>query len=212
MLKLDHLTIIAPSLAAGADHVRDQLGIDMRAGGRHPQMGTHNLLLRLGGEVFLEVIAMDPTAQRPDRPRWFGLDNADAVRIAWMDGRRLRGWVAQTNDLDATLAKHGPLLGQKEYISRGDQSWFFSVPVDGSLPADGIAPSAIDRGERGSSASSMPDLGAHLLSFQIEHPEPDRVRDLYASLGIVNPPEIKRGAQFHYRAVVDTPTGTKELF
>lgn len=211
-MKLDHLTIIAPSLAEGADYVRDQLGVDMPAGGQHPQMGTYNLLLRLGKEVFLEVIAVDPAAKRPDRPRWFGLDNTDAVRTAWMDGRRLRGWVAQTNDLDATLVRHGSLLGRKEHISRGDRSWFFSVPVDGSLPEDGIAPSVMDWGDRGSPVPSMPDLGMRLLSFRIEHPEPDRVRDLYTSLDITNPPEIKRGVQFRYRAVVDTPAGTKEFF
>ena len=53
-LALDHITIVAPTLEEGAGHVHDQIGIDMPAGGRHPEMGTHNLLLRLGDDVFLE--------------------------------------------------------------------------------------------------------------------------------------------------------------
>lgn len=211
MLKLDHLTIIAPSLEIGAAHVRDQVGIDMPVGGKHPLMGTHNLLLRLTNEVFLEVIAVDPTAERPNRPRWFGLDDADAIRSAWDEGRRLRGWVAQTSDLDAVLAQHGSTLGQKTRLSRGDRTWLFSILPDGSLPVDGIAPSAIDWEERGSPASTMPDLGANLLSFQIEHPNPDRVSDLYKRLGVVNPPEVRRGSQFRYRALIDTPAGVREL-
>lgn len=211
MLKLDHITIIAPSLDVGAAHVRDQLGIDMPGGGKHPLMGTHNLLLRLSNEIFLEVIAVDPNAGRPVRPRWFGLDDADAVRSAWDDGRRLRGWVAQTGDLDAVLARHGSMLGEKTRLSRGDRSWLFAVPPDGSLPVDGIAPSAMDWEERGSPASAMPDLGANLLSFQIEHPDPDQVTELYGRLGVVNPPEVRKGNKCRYRALIDTPVGVKEL-
>ncbi|MGE3917639.1 MAG: VOC family protein [Hyphomicrobiaceae bacterium] len=211
MLKLDHLTIIAPSLEVGAAHVRDQLGIDMPVGGKHPLMGTHNLLLRLSNEVFLEVIAVDPTVERPNRPRWFGLDDADAVRSAWEDGRRLRGWVAQTSDLDAMLAQHGSVLGEKTRLSRGDRTWLFAVPPDGSLPVDGIAPSAMDWEERGSPASTMPDFGTNLLSFQIEHPDPDQVTELYERLGVVNPPKVRRGGQFRYRAIIDTPAGAREL-
>ena len=67
MLKLDHLTIIAPSLDQGLAHVRQQLGADMPPGDKHPEMGTHNRLLRLGDDVFLELIAIDPDAAAPRR-------------------------------------------------------------------------------------------------------------------------------------------------
>lgn len=69
----------------------------------------------------------------------------------------------------------------------------------------------MDWEERGSPASTMPDLGASLLSFRIEHPDPDRVTELYARLGVVNPPQVRRGSRFRYRALVDTPAGVKEL-
>jgi hypothetical protein len=71
---LDHLTITSPSLQAGDDWVFDRLGVLSQAGGAHPRMGTHNLLLRLGEAMFLEVIAIDPAAQKPTRARWFELD------------------------------------------------------------------------------------------------------------------------------------------
>jgi Glyoxalase-like domain len=192
MLKLDHLTIIAPSLEVGAAHVCDQIGIEMSAGGKHPEMGTHNRLLRLGDEVFLEVIAVDPAAEMSTRPRWFGLDDADAVQSAWDKGRRLRAWVAQTNDLDTVLARHGVLPGHKTRVSRGDRSWVFSVPPDGSLPIDGVAPSVMDWGSRGCPATGMPDLGANLVSFLIEHPDPVWVAELYERLGVASPPKVGR--------------------
>ncbi|MFM0068791.1 VOC family protein [Paraburkholderia aspalathi] len=211
MLNLDHLTIVAPSLEVGAAYVRDQLGIDMPSGGKHPEMATHNLVLRLSDEVFMEVIAMDPDVERPKGPRWFGLDDADAIRSAWDDGRRLRGWVAKTDDIDTVLARHGVLLGTKTRVSRGERSWLFSVLPDGSLPVDGIAPSIVDREGRPGAISTLPQLGANLLSFQIEHPNPDWVLKLYATLGVENPPTVLKGAQVRYRAIIETPSGIKEL-
>ncbi len=210
-LKLDHLTIIAPTLEEGVAHVRNQIGLGMQAGGTHPEMGTHNSLLRLSNDVFLEVIASDPAAHRPARSRWFGLDETETVRSAWDEGRRLRGWVARTSDLDTVLARHGAVLGLKTRVSRGDRSWFFSVLPDGSLPAGGLAPPVIDWGHRGSPVSSMPDVGASLMSFLIEHPDPTWVLDFYARLGVANPPEVRQGAQLRYRAMIQTPSGTKEL-
>lgn len=212
MLKLDHLVIIAPSLEAGAAHVRGQLGIEMASGGKHPQMGTHNLLLRLGEEVFLEVIAIDRAARRPNRPRWFGLDDTKAVKAAFDDGRRLRGWVARTGDLQGVLARHGDLLGQRTHVSRGDRDWGFSLLPDGALPAGGVVPPAIDWGGAASPARAMPDLGARLLSFEIEHPDPDLVSGLYRRLDLVNPPKVLKGRRFRYRATIATETGIKELY
>lgn len=211
-MQLDHLTIIAPTLAAGAEHVRNLLGIDMPFGGRHPEMGTHNLLVRLGADVFLEVIARDPDVADPLRPRWFGLDDVNAVQRAWDAGFRLAGWVARTSDIDADLARHGDVFGQKVRVSRGDRSWLISVPPDGSLPANGVAPSLIDWGQRGTPAKAIPDLGLSLVKFMIDHPDPDRVQGLYDRLGVHDAPFIKQADQFRYRAVIGTPDGLRNLY
>jgi len=212
MLVLDHLTVVAPTLAEGVDHVRACLDIDIPYGGAHPEMGTHNHLLRLGDDVFLEVIAVDPAVQAPGSARWFGLDDANAVRSAWDAGRRLRGWVVRTDDLGPVIARHGDVLGYKTRVSRGDRSWLFLVPSDGSLPAEGVAPSVIDWGYRGCPALAMPDLGARLASFVIEHPDPAGVTHLYKELGVANPPDVQKGAQVRYRATIGTPEGMRELY
>jgi hypothetical protein len=212
MLKLDHLAIVAPSLRVGVDHVSACLDIEMPRGGAHPEMGTHNHLLRLGDETYLEVIAVDPEAGLAVAPRWFGLDDGEAVRADWDAGRRLRAWVASTDDLDAVLAEHGDLLGRKIRASRGDRSWLFALLADGSLPAGGAAPAVIDWGLRGSPAPGMPDLGARLQAFVIEHPDPEGVAALYEKLGVIDPPRIVRGPRLRYRAMIATPSGEKALF
>ena len=63
--QFDHLVITAPSLAAGIAYVRDTLGVTPEPGGRHPHMGTHNALLKLGPDSYLEVLAVDPEAAAP---------------------------------------------------------------------------------------------------------------------------------------------------
>ena len=62
---LDHLVIGATTLQQGVDYVHDTLGIDMPFGGIHHSMGTHNHLVRLGGEVFMEIIAINPQGSPP---------------------------------------------------------------------------------------------------------------------------------------------------
>lgn len=80
MLALDHITVSARSLAEGVAAVELALGVRAPVGGTHPSMGTHNHLLRLGPSLFLEIIAINPEAPAPARPRWFGLDGA-----SWFD-------------------------------------------------------------------------------------------------------------------------------
>lgn len=208
MLQLDHLSIIAPSLQEGLDHVTAQLGITPPPGGKHPDMGTHNHLLRLGHQLYLEVIAIDPDAPVPHRPRWFGLSNQDAIRAAWQDNRRLGGWVARTTRI-AQIAAHEN-LGEVLRLSRGDLTWLMTVPPDGSLPMAGVAPTLIDWGNR-DPPNIQPDLGATLVEFSIEHPDPDFIRQLYERLQVANPPVIRRGAHLRYTAIIDTPQGRKVL-
>ncbi|MGY3614860.1 VOC family protein [Bradyrhizobium sp. USDA 10063] len=211
-MQLDHLTIIAPNLEAGAEHVRNLLGVEMQFGGRHPEMGTHNLLLRLGDDVFLEVIAVDPDAGDPGRIRWFGLSDPANVKRAWDAGRRLRGWVVRTSNIDAVLSAHGAILGQKTRVSRGDRSWSFSVPYDGSLPMSGIAPSVIDWGERGHPAKTMTNLDLSLVEFSVEHPDPTTVKAAHETLGLQDPPRVQEGEQHRYRALIKTSAGLRELY
>lgn len=206
------MTIIAPNLEVGADHVRNMLDVDIPFGGRHAEMGTHNRLARLGNDVFLEIIAVDQAAKHPGRARWFGLDDADAVRRAWDAGHRLRGWVVRTSDIDSDLSAHGTILGLKAHVSRGDRSWSISVPPDGSLPAQGVAPSVIDWGSRGTPAMAMINLGLTLEKFWIEHPDLTMVQNLYENLGVQNAPQVQKAARFRYKASISTPSGLRELY
>lgn len=210
MLTLDHLVIVAPDLAAGVAHVRDGLGVDMPEGGRHREMATRNHLLRLGPATFLEVIAVDAAAAPPGRPRWFGLDDSARVRADWEAGRRLRGWVARTGDLDGLLGRHPGLFGDALAVSRGALRWRFAVRRDGAWPEDGALPCPMTWGEGPHPAGAMPDLGCRLAGLTLTHPDPDRIAALYRTLRLADAPAVRAGA-FGYRAEIATPHGLRVL-
>ncbi|MDQ5946917.1 MAG: hypothetical protein QG619_2348, partial [Pseudomonadota bacterium] len=136
--QIDHLAVTAPSLAAGSAFVQEVLGVAPQAGGEHPRMGTHNLLLRLGDSLFLEVIAANPQVPAPDRPRWFGLDHVapDTLPV-------LSTWVVRSTDIHASTAAATEPLGIVEPMSRGALDWLITFPADGSSPLDGVAPALI---------------------------------------------------------------------
>ncbi|MGH6623755.1 MAG: VOC family protein, partial [Burkholderiaceae bacterium] len=89
--ELDHLIVACSDLATGVSWVAERLGVEPQPGGRHEAMGTHNALLRLGARCYLEVIAIDPEAAAPARPRWFGLDD-ETTRTALARSPALLTW------------------------------------------------------------------------------------------------------------------------
>ncbi len=211
MLKLDHLTVVAPTLLEGVDHVRTCLDIDVPFGQRHVYMGTHNHLLQLGGLIYLEIVAVDPKADPPNRARWFGLDRREQVRRDWDAGRRLRGWVARTDNIDRVLAGREAIFGRKVALPTNEPSFDFAIPDDGSLPLGGSAPSIISRRGKSRSMASIADLGACLKGFWLDHPDPRSIETLLEDLAVDRPPVVTFGAEPRYRAQIETRSGVKRL-
>ena len=138
-----------------------QLGVAMWPGGEHPAMGTHNRLLRLGENTYLEVIAVNPAAGKPQRPRWFGLD-----RLMPDSPPRLAAWVARTADIESTFSASVEPLGTLLPMRRGDLAWRISVPNDGDVIFGGIVPMLIEWQTRTHPASRLPDSGCDLEALE----------------------------------------------
>ena len=74
----------------------------MPYGGVHIKMGTHNHLMQIGQGIFLEVIAVNPEIEPPNRPRWFGLDDA-FIRQQIEIQSALLTWVVNTGNINRLM-------------------------------------------------------------------------------------------------------------
>lgn len=183
----DHLVLAARTLAEGEAYLTDLLGAAPQPGGRHAFMGTHNRLWRLGAREYLELIAIDPDAEAPPYPRWFGLNDFSGPP-------RLVTWVMRQSPLVA------PADSRIMQAARGDLRWQISIPDSGISAHDGIAPLRIDWGGGPHPAEQMPDLGLRLTGLELQHPKPiadlpddPRIRQASGPAGITARLQSPRG-------------------
>lgn len=203
MAELDHLVVSAGTLTEGVAAVEAALGVTLAAGGEHPQMGTHNRLLSLGEGLYLEVIAVNPAARRPGRPRWFDLDKFNGAP-------RLTNWVLRCENLKEALALSPPGSGEIHDLVRGDFRWRMAIPPDGRLPFGGAFPGLIEwQGPH--PAGRLPDAGCRLRRLTLVHPEAPALGQALSRL--VDDPRlvVEEGPWTALRAEIDTARGTKVL-
>lgn len=166
MLALDHLAVSCLTLEDGVQAVEAALGVALAGGGQHAHMATHNRLLSLGPDLYLEVIAADPSQPRPAWPRWFDLDR-------FAGPPRLTNWICRCGDLDAELAFSPEGTGHPVALSRGDFRWRMAIPASGILPFDNAFPALIQWEGTAHPAPRLPDHGIRLAHLDITHPQAD---------------------------------------
>lgn len=211
MITFDHIAIAAPSLTEGADYVRARTGLTFPKGGEHPDMGTHNLLTALGPDTFAEIIAINPNAPAPDRPRWFGLDDPTEQD----QFPRLQAWLLRTDDIEGCIKRAAELgidLGRATPFRRDALRWRFAVTDDGSIPLDGAAPLLLQWDIGGPHpASRMADLGLRVDTLTIETPHAARLDALLDALGLIDRPNIQKAVETRITAQLSTPNGKATL-
>lgn len=203
---IDHIVIAAPSLAAGTKMLHEALGICPQPGGEHERMGTHNALLRLGAQLYLEVIAVNPATAKPPRPRWFRLDELAADSAPY-----LTTWVARCDDIHVAYAACGGIHGEIETMSRDDLNWLISIPADGGMPFDGVAPSLIEWKSPHHPANRLEDRGCSLTGLKGFHPDAARLNDLLRTLGLGSEIYVEQDQRAHLVAEIQTPNGLRTI-
>ena len=162
-MNLDHLVIVGQTLEEAVDYIESSIGVNLQAGGKHKHFGTHNALLGLGEDVYLEAIAIDPSAIKPPAPRWFNIDN-------FFGRPKLKNWVCRCQNLQQELSS---LPQQDNYIielERNQFKWLMSVPRNGILMFDETFPALIQWKSEFHPTKLLNDSFCRLKRLTITHP------------------------------------------
>ncbi|HEV7263847.1 MAG TPA: VOC family protein [Falsiroseomonas sp.] len=210
MAEIDHIVVGARTLEAGADYVEAHLGMRPAGGGTHDGVGTHNLLLGLGKDCYLEVIAPDPGQPDPPHPRPFDLDDP-GVKTMLEAEPRLLAWVARTPVLDAVVTRLGAhQAGEIRAMKRGKLSWRMAMPPQRQDMAN-LIPSLIQWDDGKGAAPRLRDSGVRLVALEAEHPETDSVRNGLAQRGLEEAIRLRRSPHARLVARFTLPDGREAV-
>jgi hypothetical protein len=207
--RLDHIVIAAANLQEGADYVNKKLGIEIPAGGRHEMMGTHNRVMSLGSNIYLEVIAIHPDMKVPGYPRWFGLDDPH-VRESLKGGPRLLTWAVNCDDLDHVVENSGVPLGEVKEAKRDDLEWRVAISEDGRLPGAGFIPLCIQWMVDFHPSQRMLHSDWNFVSLELYYSRKlwlEQALDSIGAIDLVSIHEIEDGERPELRLLLNGPAG-----
>jgi catechol 2,3-dioxygenase-like lactoylglutathione lyase family enzyme len=205
---IDHLLLGAPDLDAAIDWFEAHTGVRATLGGSHPGMGTRNALVSLGAARYLEIIAPDPAQSA------YGFH----IDVRTLPAPRLVTWAASTPSADslaaAARAVHlevfGPADGSRARPDGTTLRWrTVGVRTELASPGADPVPFFIEWAPATRHPSGDSPSGCRLVSLELTHPDPARLRDILAALGI--DAAIAKAPAPAIRAVLETPKGRVQI-
>lgn len=204
---IDHLIFAAPTLSSGINFIENKLGVQPVMGGQHIGRGTHNALLALGKNTYLEIIAPDPAQPDVPRPLWMKTDQCKSPQL-WT-------WVSKSSDLQSISAiakQHDIPLGKLEKGNRKQANgnmlqWELSNPINEN--ADGILPFFIDWKDTIHPSTTLPQAG-EVVEFKAFHPEASKVQLQLEQLGCPLNVEVSEAAMLS--VTIKTLDGSLVIF
>ncbi|HQS01051.1 MULTISPECIES: VOC family protein [unclassified Polaromonas] len=228
--QVDHLVVVADSLAQGVVWCEETLGITPGPGGEHPLMGTHNRLFSVAGPAFprayFEIIAIQPGVtplRAAGTQRWFDMDDRELQARVASEGPQLvhfvasvPGVVSAVKALAALGLDRGSVLEVARQTATALLQWRITVRDDGQRLLYGGLPTLIQWGEAGEDPAraahpldAMPASGVTLQALQVSHPQPDKLQAAHAAIGLAGV-TVTQGAP-NLLATLQTPRGLVTL-
>lgn len=200
---LDHLLLGTNDLERGIAWMKHTTGVAAMAGGSHPGRATRNALVALQGRQYVEIIAPDPAQP---------LANLKLPLLA-LEQPALFHWAATTDDVDGLatrlrargLQPLGPTDGARARPDGRIVRWrTLSVELSFHGPIQPI-PFFIEWAGDSSHPCDDAPRGCTLVAFELQHPDPEGVRETLRIMGIDAGVRLSQDAQL--RATLDTPQG-----
>ena len=173
MFKIDHIVFGAISLEVGTQFIENKLETKLSDSGYHDFMGTHNRVLKIGKDVYLEVMSIDPSSQILNHKRWFNLDSP-ILKEKLKQEPQVIGYVIEECDQNI----------RKNYLPffkaiRGEYKWRFAMP---KLENNILYPGLIDNGVMPSLInwqSEKPTNQMEDSQFELENIEIEIIKNKY---------------------------------
>jgi hypothetical protein len=202
---VDHLLLGVPNLEAGIAWIEERTGVKAALGGRHPGLGTHNALLSLGHQQYLEIIAPDPT-QLTIAPQFAFLNQVSEPRLLT--------WAAVTKDIHAIAARahaagfvlSGPNPGSRARLD-GQMLYWKTLFLETGMGLQ--IPFFIEWDAASLHPSQDSPAGGTLQSFEMTAPQPGPLRAALRLIGLDG--NIHSGSESRLHAVIDSPKGRVAL-
>jgi len=179
--RIDHIVIGSADLISGTKILENKLSTQFSSGGEHKIMGTHNNLLKLQSNIYLEVIATNPNANKPSRQRWFSLDET-GIKEKIKKSPRLLCWVVEVDDIEDTAKKCGYNPGETLLLSRDELTWKVTVPSNGKLVENGVLPVLIQWPSNQHPSKKLNNSKVSINKISLFHPEPHKIRSIISNL------------------------------
>lgn len=203
MNTIDHLVLAGPDLLALQHWFAATSGAPAAPGGQHPAWGTHNALVGLGEQQYLELIAPNPGKTGP----W-------ARQFAAFTEPTLAGWCVRSSDLPGVAAQ-AEALGVETRLMNGSRttptgetlSWQLLFLSHSEL--NPVLPFFIHWGATTHPARELRAAGA-LCEFSVGHSNVQLARQLFTALNVGNI-AVHSTAEPTLRAIVRTPTSEVAL-
>jgi hypothetical protein len=99
-------------------------------------------------------------------------------------------------------------------MSRGQLHWLITIPPDGSLPLDGVAPTLIQWPGHVHPTDTLRTTGCSLVRLEGFHAEAGKVRAVLARIGFkgtFSVSSLPLGVKPYLVAHIRTPTGLRQL-
>ena len=205
MHELDHLLWEELRLSEGEKRFAEATGVTPAFGGAHPDMGTHNSLLSLGREKYLEIVALDPA-----HPKSAGL----LEKIP--PGFTPRLFTFSVRAYDLTLVEElvqdaGLNIASLRDVSRlspDGHALEWRIAVVGGHDFGALVPFFTRCGDMVHPSQTSPQ-GCELLEFSVGHPDHHELFRVYKALRVNVP--VFRSKHPQLRAVLATPRGVVTL-
>lgn len=202
MLHLDHILYAVPNLQKGTEDFEKLTGVQPAYGGKHTHLGTHNALISLGEEVYLELIAPDPTQSIPFENVIFDIGKIKVPKIIT--------WAVRSTNINelGSRIQISKIEDGKRIKEDGTSLKWKTAGITEFADNSGIVPFVIQWISIPHPANTSPG-GCELLEFSAEHPCPNKLTKLLSELSFSF--KIVKSQSVRLKAKINSPKGVVEI-